>query len=342
MCVAFAGLVRKASLMLLVTMMFLVVAVEHGAAQGTAPPFPSQSGPENTLGDQSDSDIWRAIRQGGGGLPGSSEVTDGVLINADGVWWSQLRRPAGPLVRFGSIGIATVLAAIMVFFVARGRLRIDGGRSGRMVARFSLAQRVVHWVMAVVFLLLGFTGLLLLFGRAFLIPIVGKTAFSIIATASMQALNLFGPIFIVSLVALFITFLRGNSPSFSDLKWVVRGGGMFGGHASSGRYNAGEKAWFWTATIAGIALSVSGLVLSFPDVLGTHDLLHRAELLHAIAALVFVGFGIGHIYLGTIGTEGAIDGMISGDVDENWARTHHDLWLDDMKATKGGAADGRD
>ncbi|MEH6648311.1 cytochrome b/b6 domain-containing protein [Sulfitobacter sp.] len=107
---------------------------------------------------------------------------------------------------------------------------------------------------------------------------------------------------------------------------------MFGVHASSGRYNAGEKAWFWTATLAGIALSASGIILSFPNDLGTHDLLHRAELLHAIAALVFIGFGVGHIYLATIGTEGAIEGMVNGDVDENWARTHHDLWLSEMEA----------
>ncbi|MHA6326340.1 formate dehydrogenase subunit gamma [Roseivivax sp. CAU 1753] len=321
-----------AAAILLVTVGMLCAAPGPGQAQGTAAPYPSESGPENTLGDQSDSDIWRAIRQGAGGIPGSSAVVDGVLINAEGVWWSELRRPDGPLIRYGGFGIAAILVAVALFYLIRGRLRIEGGRSGRMVARFSLVQRVVHWVIASLFLLLGVTGLLLLFGRALLIPLVGKAAFGVIATASMQAHNLFGPIFILSLVALFVFFVRGNVPSRRDIPWIVRAGGLFGGHASSGRYNAGEKAWFWTATLAGIALSASGIVLSFPDDLGTHDLLHRAELLHAIAAFVFIGFGIGHIYLGTIGTEGAIEGMVTGDVDENWARSHHDLWLADLKA----------
>ncbi len=292
--------------------------------------------PLGTLGGQSDADVWRAIRQGTSGLPSSSEVVDGVLINADGVWWSELRSPDGPLIKYGGIGIAAIVGAIALFYLIRGRMRIDGGRSGRMVVRFSLAQRVVHWVIAALFLLLGLTGLILLFGRPFLIPLIGKPAFSILATSSMQAHNLFGPIFIVSLTALFFTFVRGNLPSLRDINWVVRAGGLFGGHASSGRYNAGEKAWFWTATLAGIALSTSGIMLSFPDDLGTHSLLHQAELLHAIAALVFIGFGIGHIYLGTIGTEGAIEGMVNGDVDENWARTHHDLWLAETQARKSG------
>ncbi len=327
-----ARLVRVASVFLLATVVMLAANAQQGQAQGTALPLPYEAGPENTLGDQSDSDIWRAIRQGAEGLPSSSEVTNGVLINAEGVWWSELRRPEGPLIWYGAVGLSAILSAVLLFFVIRGRLRIEGGLSGRSIPRFSLAQRVVHWVMAGLFLLLGVTGLLLLFGRPFLIPLIGKTAFGIFATASMQAHNLFGPLFAVSLVALFFTFVRGNLPSLSDLGWVVRGGGMFGAHASAGRYNAGEKAWFWTATLAGIALSVSGIIMSFPNTLGTYDLLHRAELLHAIAAFIFIGFGIGHIYLGTIGTEGTIDGMVTGDVDENWARTHHDLWLKDMQA----------
>lgn len=329
--------IKLGTLAFILAFALLAVTVQQGQAQGTAPPLPYDAGPENTLGTLSDSDIWRDIRHGGVGLPSSTGVVDGVLINADGTWWSDLRRADGPLIKYGGYALAGILGAVAVFFLIRGRMRIDGGRSGRMIARFSLAQRVAHWVIAALFLLLGFTGLILLFGRPFLIPLIGQTAFSILATASMQAHNLFGPIFMASLIALFVTFVRGNFPSLRDLNWVIRGGGMFGGHASSGRYNAGEKMWFWTATLAGIALSVSGIVLSFPNDLGTHDLLHRAELLHAIAALVFIGFGIGHIYLGTIGSEGALEGMVNGTVDENWARTHHDLWLAEMDAKENGA-----
>jgi len=314
----------------------LAATPQKGQTQGTAPPFPSEAGPENTLGDQSDSDIWREIRHGLEGIPSSSEVGDGVLVNAEGYWWAELRRPDGPLVQYGGIGIASLLGAVALFYLIRGRMRIGGGRSGRKVARFSLAQRVAHWVIAALFILLGLTGLILLCGRPFLIPVIGKGAFGVIATASMQAHNLFGPIFIASLIALFVTFVRGNFPNLRDINWIIRGGGLLGGHVSSGRYNAGEKAWFWTATIAGVALSASGVLLSFPDGLGTRNLLHQAELTHAIAALIFIGFGIGHIYLGTLGTEGAVEGMVTGDVDENWARTHHDLWLAEIEAKESG------
>ncbi len=328
------GRLTKATFLVLLVLDLITLAPHQAQAQiQTISP---QYGPENTLGDQSDSDLWRAIRQGTSGLPSSSAIPDGVLINAKGTWWSELRRPEGPLIRYGSIALGVILTAVMLFFLIRGRLQIDGGRSGTRVARFSLAQRVVHWGIAALFLLLGVTGLILLFGRPFLIPLIGKPLFGIFATASMQAHNLFGPLFIGSLIALFFTFVQGNFPRFSDLKWIARAGGMFGGHASSGRYNAGEKAWFWTATLAGIALSVSGIIMSFPNDLATRDVLHLAELSHAIAALVFIGFGIGHIYLGTIGSDGALEGMITGDVDQNWARTHHDLWLAEIDAVKSG------
>ena len=110
--------------------------------------------------------------------------------------------------------------------------------------------------------------------------------------------------------------------------WLLRGGGLFGGHASAGRYNFGEKLWFWIAVAAGTALSVTGFLLLFPDAFATRNQLQLAGTVHGIAAIAFVGFACGHIYLGTVGTEGTLEGMTQGDVDENWARTHHDLWLE--------------
>ena len=151
----------------------------------------------------------------------------------------------------------------------------------------------------------------------------------------MQAHNLFGPIFILALAALLATFLRGNFPAVRDLAWLLKGGGMFGGHASAERYNAGEKLWFWTAILSGSILSASGILLSFPDALALRDTLHLSELAHAVAALVFIGFALGHMYLGTIGTEGTLEGMVTGSVDRNWAATHHDKWLEEMDRSAG-------
>jgi formate dehydrogenase subunit gamma len=284
------------------------------------------AGPENTLGGASDSDIWRAIRQGGSGLPSASNLRpeDAVLVNAQGTWWSQLHQQQ--LISYSGLVLLGILGALALFFLVRRRIKIAGGRSGQTILRFDLAQRVIHWTMAALFLVMAFSGLILLFGRVAIVPYAGHTAFSVLASAAMQAHNLFGPIFAVATVALSFAFVRGNLPSLVDLKWILRAGGFFGGHASADRYNFGEKMWFWTAVIAGIALSVSGVLMLFPDALGTRDQLQFGNITHVIAAVAFIGFAFGHVYLGTVGTEGSLEGMVGGSVDKNWAITHHDIW----------------
>jgi formate dehydrogenase subunit gamma len=189
----------------------------------------------------------------------------------------------------------------------------------------------VHWFVAVLFVLLAITGLALMFGRYALLPILGPEAFALVASASLQSHNLFGPLFIPAVAALFVTFLRGNGYRGVDFKWLLKGGGFFGGHASSHKYNFGEKSWFWWSLIMGLVLSVSGIALLFPiaDRFGAQ----LANLAHAGAALLFIAFAIGHIYLGTIGMDGALEGMTRGTVDENWARSHHDLWWEEHKAS---------
>ncbi|RIA55751.1 formate dehydrogenase subunit gamma [Dichotomicrobium thermohalophilum] len=291
------------------------------------------AGPPNTLGGQSDADIWLQIRRGTEGQSAVPDPEAGILINPSGEWWSVVHQDT--LITYGGIALLVILGAIALFYLLRGTIRIDGGVSGRSVPRFSLAQRTAHWMTASLFILLGLTGLIILFGRPVLIPLIGPEAFGVLATAAMQAHNLFGPIFGVAIIVLFLLFVRGNFPSLRDIGWLLRGGGMFGVHASAGRYNFGEKMWFWTAFITGIALTGSGFLLLFPDALGSRTTLQLADLVHAVAALVMIGIGFGHIYLGTLGTEGTFKGMVEGSVDENWARTHHDRWLKEVKAQEG-------
>ncbi|MGE0857203.1 MAG: formate dehydrogenase subunit gamma, partial [Hyphomicrobiaceae bacterium] len=138
-------------------------------------------------------------------------------------------------------------------------------------------------------------------------------------------------VFTVSTVLLLVTFIRGNFFRLVDLKWILKGGGFFGGHASSHRYNFGEKSWFWAAVMLGIVISVSGFAMLFPELAGSRATLQLANVAHAVAALAFIAFGLGHIYLATIGMEGALEGMTRGTVDENWAKEHHDLWWQDHK-----------
>lgn len=328
------------------------IAGDQSASSSLRAPVVDQAaGPANTLGSRSDADIWGEIKHGLTGLSTTDRPEDAVLIHADGWWWAGLRTPDGGLLIDWTLwGLGAVLLAILLFAVLRGRLRIEGGRSGRRILRHGLAQRVAHWSLASVFILMALTGLILLLGRPFLIPLAGKSVNSVFATAAMQAHNLFGFIFIALLVAVFFLFVRNNIPHWRDLVWIARGGGMLGIHARAGRYNAGEKAWFWTLSVAGLVLAASGILLLFPDDLGprlaaqffgTSDqraVTTLAELAHLAAAVLVIGFSLGHIYLGTYGTEGTFESMTDGYVDENWAKTHHDIWFEETREAGEGVA----
>lgn len=285
--------------------------------------------PGQSLGNISDADMWRAVRRGAQGKVSIADKQAGILIQDAGEEWRATRN--GPVSTYGSWFLFGVAGLAALYFIIRGRIRINHGRSGHKLIRFSLNQRIVHWFAAALFVLLALSGLILLYGKHVLIPLVGPAAFGAIASAAMQGHNLFGPLFIFSIIALFFSFVKDNGYVLVDLGWFARLGGFFGGHAHAAHYNGGEKTWFWSAVILGLILSGSGLVLDFPNLVGdVRQGLQLANLVHAVAALLFIGFGLGHIYLGTIGMEGALESMTRGEVDENWAKEHHDLWYEEM------------
>ena len=276
-------------------------------------------------------DMWRELRLG---QPTSATSPGGagtVLIQSEGSEW-QARR-SRVVINYGGMILVGIIALISIYFVLRGRIRIEGGRTGKVMPRFTLVQRVVHWSVAVLFGLLGLSGLILLFGRDLLLPIMPPEAFAILASASMQGHNLLGPLFIPAILALLFTFAKGNGYRLVDIKWLFKAGGFLGGHASSHKYNFGEKTWFWWAVILGAVLCASGIALLFPTLTGTRVNQQIADLIHAGAAILMIAFALGHVYLGTIGMEGALEGMTRGTVDTNWAREHHDLWHDELKET---------
>jgi formate dehydrogenase subunit gamma len=340
-----------------------------------APMEPTEGNvPGGVLGNTSDPVIWHDLRKG---APGKVTIPDpyaGTFIQSEGEDWRNIRNVDLSKVRQdqNTVGVSQptetvawitlivnwvmihasrillgVLAVLAVFFAIRGRIKIKGGRSGRVMPRFSLVERIVHWFVAILFVLLALSGLILLFGRAALIPYIGSGPFGLIASAAMQGHNLFGPLFIPAILVLFVVFLRNNFFRLIDLAWIFKGGGLLGGHASSGRYNFGEKSWFWWATLCGIVLCASGMAMLFPDravalvqhvypdVPGGRFVMQWANLAHSIMAVGFIAFAIGHIYLGTIGMEGALEGMTRGVVDENWAKEHHDIWYEEHLATVG-------
>ena len=329
--------------------------------------------PGDVLGNTSRAENWGAVRYGAKGGVTIPDPYAGTLIQSPGEDWRNIRNEdlRQILSDQKTVGVSPpdqvtwytlavnwvminasrillgVLAVLAVFFAIRGRIKIKKGRSGRVMPRFSLVERVVHWFVAILFVLLAVSGLILLFGRAGLLPYIGASTFGLIASAAMQGHNLFGPLFIPAILVLFVVFIRNNFFRLIDLAWIFKGGGLLGGHAKSGRYNFGEKSWFWWATLCGILLCGSGTVMLFPDravaliehfypvVPGGRFVLQWANLVHAVVAVGFIAFGLGHIYLGTIGMEGALEGMTTGVVDENWAKEHHDIWYEEHLASIG-------
>ncbi len=278
-------------------------------------------------------DLWRAVRQrdaGGMGRTQIAGVDGGILINPAGESWRQFR--VDLLIPIGAWALGGMLVLILVFRLVRGRVEIEGGRSGRLVPRFSVNQRVAHWFLAVLFLLLGLTGLVLLYGRYVLIPLLGPEGFSATAAACKETHNLFGPIFPFAVLGVFLLFLRGNNFTWTDLKWFFKAGGLFGHLMSdSGYYNGGEKLWYWLVVLGGLVISVSGYILDFHVFGQSRQMMEWAHIVHGIATLGLLAASIGHMYIGSIGMEGAFESISQGYVDANWAKEHHDLWYREME-----------
>ncbi|MEM8952218.1 MAG: cytochrome b/b6 domain-containing protein, partial [Pseudomonadota bacterium] len=197
---------------------------------------------------------------------------------------------------------------------------------------------------------------------------VGPEIFAWLTFAGKYAHNYLAFGFMIGVACMFVIWLADNIPTHHDLIWLLKGGGILvkGVHPPSKKFNAGQKLIFWLVIIGGTSLSFSGLALMFPfqfppmfagtfetmnawfgtalpTVLTPIQELQYAQLWHAIVGIVMTAVIIGHIYIGSIGMEGAFDAMGEGEVDYNWAREHHNLWVRDleekgraMAASKGG------
>lgn len=279
--------------------------------------------------------FWRDVRKGDSGYSAIAGRENAVLINSGGQNWRQYRMNI--LAPYGSYLMGGVLAIIAAFFLLRGPIRLGKELSGRLLPRFSVYQRVVHWFTAILFWLLALTGLVLLYGRFVLIPLLGSKGFAVTAAACKEAHNLFGPLFLLALILLFAAYVRDNFYAKGDFAWLKNGGGLFGKHASAGRFNFGEKIWFWLVCVLGLAVSVSGLILDFSVLGQSRTTLELSHVIHGAAAVIFIAISFGHIYLGTIGTKGTLQAMTTGYVDATWAEHHHDRWLpkpDEIKDTQ--------
>jgi len=298
-----------------------------GVEDGVAPMVPDIKGPLGPLGATSDSDFWRAFR-GENPTDIRSPLSDSVQMTRTGQMWRMLRE--NYIRKYAGWFPVAVIGLLLLYHLIKGKMHITGGRSGKTLPRFNITQRVAHWFIAGVFIILALTGLIILLGRPLIAPYLGKTVNSILTSAALQGHNLFGPLFILALLWLFIKFVRGNFFQIVDLKWIFKLGGFFGGHVSSSQFNFGEKTWFWMVILVGIVMSATGLALEFPWLVDDLRWLQLSTILHAGGAILLISVAIGHIYVGTAGMEGSIDSMLKGEVDENWAKEHHDLWYEEV------------
>ncbi|MGV0959854.1 MAG: formate dehydrogenase subunit gamma [Limnohabitans sp.] len=294
--------------------------------------------------------MWRQIGQGVTGyssLPLSQAPEAGNLIqkfvqypgsrltNA-GEAWRQVRNQY--LIPYGGSLLLIVLGAIALFYWRKGTLELHGAETGRKIERFTPFERSAHWANAVAFCALAISGIVMAFGKFFILPVIGSALFGWLSYALKNIHNFAGPLFAVSLVIVIVTFVRDNIPGKDDLVWLLKGGGLLSGtEVPSHRFNGGEKILFWSGVFfLGLIVVGSGLVLDklVPGLVYERSTMQLSHMVHAVATCLMMAMFLGHIYMGTIGMRGAYSAMRDGYVDETWAKEHHELWYNDIQAGK--------
>jgi formate dehydrogenase subunit gamma len=229
----------------------------------------------------------------------------------------------------GGVVILGAIAVLLLFFFIRGVIRIEGGRSGRTIQRFNVVERLTHWTIAISFVILGLTGLNISFGKSLLLPLIGPDAFSSWSLVAKYLHDYSSIPFVIGVLVLFLIWVSQNLFTRIDFQWFAQGGGMVGHkHPPAYKFNGGQKLLFWLVVLATIGVALSGFSLLFPFYLTNILGMQTSEMVHAVIAMLFIGLILAHIYIGTLGMEGGFEAMGTGDVDLNWAKQHHALWVE--------------
>lgn len=356
---AAAGAIGTTAAITVVLVLLSVISMAAGPAdaQSVRPPANAvdnaQPGGPITApqeGGNYDIELWKKLRQGVQGKVSIPDAKSGILVQAEGSEWTEFRRTALP--QWGGYALAAMLATLAVFYLVRGKVRIEKGPAGATITRFNTLERTSHWLMAVSFIVQGLTGLVALYGRDVLIPIMGKNGFAALAQGSKWIHAYVAFAFMAGLILSFLLWVRHNFPNRHDVVWLAKAGGLFSKHSHppARKFNAGQKILFWMIVLGGVSLSLSGLSLllpfefslfaktfallnmvgfNLPTELTAVQEMQYAVTWHSMVALGLLCVILGHIYIGTIGMEGAFDAMGSGEVDLNWAREHHSLWVEE-------------
>jgi formate dehydrogenase subunit gamma len=314
---------------LLARLRLLIVAAALVSATALVPAFAQKLGPDGAPNPTASVTSEHTLLQQAPRIEGRIDIPDtkaAVLMQPAGRTWDYFHEV---LLHWG--GAVVILGTIVVLgaaYLIIGRIRIAAGRSGQKILRFKAFERFSHWLTAVSFVILGLTGLNITFGKIVLLPVIGPDAFSSVSQAAKYVHNFTSFAFVVGLVLIVVIFFKDNVPEKVDLDWLKQGGGFIKSkHAPAGRFNLGEKLVYWLSLAAGVAVSVSGFLLLFPFYGTNIAEMQLAQVVHAVVAVLFVALILAHIYIGTLGMEGAFEAMGTGEVDLNWAKEHHDLWL---------------
>jgi len=329
-------------------MRVLVLALSVFLAGGAAAQSQSQQVPQATPEQNVQAQQQRAATQPGNNAPFYREVRGGqsqytttsargretdVLVQSSGDTWRRIRN--GPVMFYGGLLVVLILATIAAFYAIFGPVKLHERPTGRLIPRFSRADQIVHWTVAISFCTLGLSGLIMFFGKHVLLPVIGYTLFAWLTMLSKNLHNFVAPIFIVSILAMIVLYLKDNLPKSYDLKFLLNAFAVMakGKHIPTGRFNGGEKVWFWLGVVfLSIVVTWSGLILLFPNFDQTRAVMQDTWVWHASAALLYISISFGHIYLGTIGLEGSYQAMRTGWVDETWAKEHHQIWYEEVKS----------
>jgi formate dehydrogenase subunit gamma len=312
----------------------LAVALLLAIVAPAAAQQPTQVNP--TASSVKEQQLLNAL-QGGGTIGGRVSIPDqksGTLIQPGGRDWRQFHEVT--LRWVGAIAILGMLVLLVAFYLIRGQVKLESGFSGRRIVRFNAFERFVHWMTATCFIILALSGLNITFGKPLLLPLIGEGAFAAWSQWAKYAHNYLSFPFALGVFALFLMWIAGNIPNKVDVEWTKRGGGIVGhDHPPAYRFNGGQKMVYWIVVLGGTAVAASGYLLMFPFYATGIQGMQLAQTVHAIIAVLFVAAMLAHIYIGTIGMEGAFEAMGEGTVDVNWAREHHRLWLEQEMARTG-------
>ncbi|OJY67355.1 MAG: formate dehydrogenase subunit gamma [Rhodospirillales bacterium 70-18] len=313
----------------------LAATLAIGVASAQPAPTTPVSGFNPTTSASSEQKLLGTLKQ----IDGRITIPDrkaAVLEQPAGRDWRDFQR--GTIPKLAAVAVLGMLVVLIAFYALRGRIAIEGGPSGRLIERFGAFERFVHWMTASSWVVLALTGLNVAVGRHILPGLIGEHAFAELSDIGKLAHNYLGFPFALGVLLMLFIWVRHNIPNGVDITWFRQGGGLVGrAHPSAGKFNGGQKAVFWIVVLGGGLIAASGFVLLFPFYITDIAGMQTAQMVHGVLALLMIAAMLGHIYIGTVGMEGAFEAMGNGQVDEKWARAHHDLWVAELEARKGAA-----